>query len=152
MWLGVEDSNKNGAVDSNDKIIQTDRNNRKLWIVTNGVIPKTGNEYEDMIANSEGKSDKEDGAYIEIFKQGTIKSVNRADDHAVSGTRLHFHTMGTSCKWLIRWDETHAAYKIYAVSNGEKERNNQVWDVVSEDGSWVHLWKNQSNDTNENTS
>ena len=152
LWLGVEDSNKNGAVDSNDKIIQTDRNNRKLWIVTNGVIPKTGNEYEDMIANSEGKSDKEDGAYIEIFKQGTIKSVNRADDHAVSGTRLHFHTMGTSCKWLIRWDETHAAYKIYAVSNGEKERNNQVWDVVSEDGSWVHLWKNQSNNTNENTS
>ncbi|MDO4487276.1 MAG: MBG domain-containing protein [Bacillota bacterium] len=151
-WLGVEDSNKNGKTDAHDKIIQTTEDNRKLWIITNGVIPKTGDEYEDMIANSEGKSDKEEGAYIEIFKQGTIKSVNRADDHAVSGTRLHFHTMGTSCKWLIRWDETHAAYKIYAVSNGEKERNNQVWDVVSEDGSWVHLWKNQSNNTNENTS
>ena len=151
-WLGVEDSNKNGEVDSNDKIVQTTKEKRKLWIITNGVIPKTGNEYEDMIANKEGKDTKEDGAYIEIFKQGTIKSVNRADDHAVSGTRLHFHTMGTSCKWLIRWDEDHAAYKIYAVSNGEKKRNNQVWDVVSEDGSWAHLWNDQDNDTNENTS
>ena len=151
-WLGVEDSNKNGETDAHDKIIQTTEGNRKLWIITNGVIPKTGDEYEGMIANKEGKDTKEDGAYIEIFKQGTIKSINRADDHAVSGTRLHFHTMGTSCKWLIRWDEAHAAYKIYAVSNGEKERNNQVWDVVSEDGSWAHLWKDQDNDTNENTS
>ena len=152
LWLGVEDSNGNKENDSGDKIVQTSKENRKLWIITNGVIPKNGNEYENMIADKEGESTKEDGAYIEIFKQGTIKSVNRADDHAVSGTRLHFHKMGTSCKWLIRWDEAHSAYKIYAVSNGENERNNQVWDVVSEDGRWVHLWTDQSSDTNENTS
>ena len=152
LWLGVEDSNGNKENDSGDKIVQTSKENRKLWIITNGVIPKTGNEYENMIADKEGESTKEDGAYIEIFKQGTIKSVNRADDHAVSGTRLHFHKMGTSCKWLVRWDEAHSAYKIYAVSNGENERNNQVWDVVSEDGRWIHLWTDQSSDTNENTS
>ena len=96
LWLGVEDSNGNKENDSGDKIVQTSKENRKLWIITNGVIPKNGNEYENMIADKEGESTKEDGAYIEIFKQGTIKSVNRADDHAVSGTRLHFHKMGTS--------------------------------------------------------
>ena len=152
LWLGVEDTNENGKNDKGDKIIQTSEEGRKLWIITKAVVPKCGNEAEDIIAEGQNS------AFVEIFQKDTIHAINRVNDKACKGTALHLYDVGTSSKWRIDWNSTYSAYTIHAVTGGEKDRGSLftdggvVWDVKGEDGKTVHLWDEQSKSENQNTS
>ena len=46
--MGYEDTDRNGKPSYGDKIIQTKESNRKAWIITPAVIPKSGDEVEDL--------------------------------------------------------------------------------------------------------
>ena len=152
LYLGVEDKNENGKCDKGDRIIQTLESNRKAWIVSKAVVPKSGDEMENLIA------DGDNTAFIEIFKNDTIEAVNRCKDATANGTKLQLCTMGTSSKWSIAWNETYSAYTIHAVTAGEKDRGigfsdgAVVWDAAGEDGSTIHLRNEQEKTGNENTS
>ena len=150
LWMGYEDTDKDGKPSYGDKIIQTKEANRKAWIITPAVIPKSGDEAEDLIKTEEGR------AYCEIFKPGTIDTINRNLDSPVNGTGLHLYTMGTSSKWAIEWIDKYKAYKIYALTDGEADLGDgRVWDVRNQSGDeyeLIHIWDNNSNDQNRNTS
>lgn len=149
LWMGYEDTDKNGKPSYGDKIIQTDSSNRKLWIVTPETVPMVGGEMKNPATGSDAH------VYCEIFKKGTIDAINRNNDAAVNSTELHFYEMGTSSKWKLEYINKYAAYEIHAVTDGEAERNDKVWDVDGESGSdnaWIWLWSDQSKDKNENTS
>ena len=148
LWMGVEDTDKNGRPSCKDKIIQTNQGNRKAWIITPAVIPKSGNEVEDLIKTDSGE------AYFEMFKPGTIETINRNADSPTNGTKLHFCEMGTSSKWALEWIEEYQAYKIHAMTDGEKDLD-KVWDVDGQSGLEnvnIHIWEDQDNDNNYNTS
>lgn len=149
LWMGYEDTDGNGKASYGDKIIQTDSSNRKLWIVTPETVPMVGGEMKDPTTGSDAY------IYCEMFKKGTIDAINRNNDAAVDRTELHFYEMGTSSKWKLEYIDKYAAYEIHAVTDGEAERRNKVWDVDGESGSddaWIWLWSDQSKDKNENTS
>ncbi|MGN0342532.1 MAG: phosphatidylinositol-specific phospholipase C domain-containing protein [Roseburia sp.] len=171
LWVGYEDSENDGPT-VGDKLIQTTEANRKLWIITNGVVPKSGNEYEEMIAFKEGSATvRDEGAFIEIFQEGTINTINRAWDTTIDGTFLHLYEMGTSSKWLIKWDEAHSAYKIYAVKRSVADIDlhmdlnqpiettpslneiitDQVWDLADETSTMIHLWGDDTTAYNKHT-
>ena len=62
--------------------------------------------------------------------------------------------MGTSSKWALEWVEKYQAYKIHAMTDGEKDMGN-VWDVRHQSGDeyeLIHIWDDNSNDQNRNTS
>ena len=150
LWMGYEDTDRNGKPSYGDKIIQTKESNRKAWIITPAVIPKSGDEVEDLIKTEEGR------AYCEIFKPGTIEALNRNGDEVFDGSAIHMYTMGTSSKWAIEWEDKYKAYKIYALTDGEADLGSgKVWDVNGQSGDeneLIHLWSNNSNDQNRNTS
>lgn len=148
LWMGYEDTDKNGKPSYGDKIIQTKKEKRKLWIVTPAVIPKSGNESEDLIKTETGQ------AYCEIYNPGTIESINRNSDSVTNGTGLHLYQMGTSSKWALEWIDEYQAYKIHALTDGEADLG-KVWDVTGQSGdeyAGIHIWDNNSNDGNKNTS
>lgn len=148
LWVGYEDTDKNGKPSYGDKLIQTSEEKGAEWIITKEVVPKSGREAEDLVASGDA------AAFCEIFKAGTIESLNRVDDSSLNGTRIHTYTIGTSSKWLIEWIEEYEAYEIRAVTEAEDVLNS-VWDVTSQsgkDGAAIHLWKSQSRDRNQNTS
>lgn len=150
LWVGYEDLDDDGPT-VGDKLIQTDEVNRKLWIITNGVVPKSGNEDEEMIAFKEGSTtDREDGAYIEIFLDGTLNTINRVYSANTQGCSLHLYEMGTSSKWLIKWDKAHSAYSISAVLDNE-EVSKRVWDIEGQTGNHVHIWSDSGRENNRNT-
>lgn len=148
LWVGYEDTDNNGKPSYGDKLIQTSEEKGAEWIITKEVVPKSGREAEDLV-------DPDDAAvFCEIFKAGTIESLNRANDSSLNGTRIHTYTIGTSNKWLIEWIEEYEAYEIRAVTEAE-DILDSVWDVASQsgkDGAAIHLWKKQSRDRNQNTS
>lgn len=149
LWMGYEDTDKNGKASYGDKIIQTDSSHRKLWIVTPETVPMVGGEMKNPATGSDAH------VYCEMFKKGTIDAINRNNDAAVNSTELHFYEMGTSSKWKLEYIDKYAAYEIHAVTDGEADRHNKVWDVDGESGSdnaWIWLWSDQSKDKNENTS
>lgn len=148
LWMGIEDTDKNGRPSREDKIIQTKKENRKLWVITPAVVPLSGSEAEDLIKTEDGR------AYCEIFKPGTIDAINRNADGVTDGTVMHLYTMGTSSKWALEWVDKYKAYKIHALTNGEKDLG-KVWDVDGQSGGeyvLIHLWGDNSNDKNNNTS
>ena len=62
--------------------------------------------------------------------------------------------MGISSKWALEWVEKYQAYKIHAMTDGEKDMGN-VWDVRHQSGDeyeLIHIWDDNSNDQNRNTS
>lgn len=149
LWMGYEDTDKNGKPSYGDKIIQTDESNRKLWIITPETVPMVGGEMKNPATGSDAH------IYCEMFKKGTIDAINRNNDAALDRTELHFYEMGTSSKWKLEYINKYAAYEIHAITDGEAERHNKVWDVDGEsgsDGKHIWLWSDQSKDKNENTS
>ena len=155
LWMGYEDTDNNGGPSCGDKIWQTSKENRKLWVVTNCVVPKQGGEVEDLIAYKEGSTtQREDGVFVSLFKKDTIECVTSYLDSAVNFTNLNFYRMGTNSKMLLKWDEKHSAYEIHYYTDGENDRG-AVWDVEGEgtqENADVHLWDCQSKEKNENTS
>lgn len=149
LWMGYEDTDKNGRPSYGDKIIQTDSSNRALWIITKEVVPKQGGEATDLIKGGDAY------VFCEMFQAKTIKSINRKGDLASNGTAVHFYEMGTSSKWRLEYNSEYEAYEIHAVTDGEADRNNKVWDVEDEsgeEGKQIQLWSCQSKNNNENTS
>ncbi|MGN0153266.1 MAG: MBG domain-containing protein [Lachnospiraceae bacterium] len=144
LWLGYS-----GTPAKNTEIIQTTEANRKKWIITKDVLPKTSDDYaEDLIAYKEGSTeDKEAGTYIEIFKKGTINAINRVGDSENDYANIHYYELGTSAKWLIKWHEEYSAYTIHAVDDEEKDIG-KVWDIYGEsmsDGALINMWKLEDN-------
>lgn len=155
LWMGYEDKNKSGGADPEEKICQTTAEKRKMWIITNGVVPKQGGEAEDLVEFKEGSTtDKEGGVFVSLFKKDTIESVTSNGDMAVKGTNLHFYRMGTNSKMLLKWDNQHSAYEILYYTDGENYRD-AVWDLENEgaqENADVHLWDRESKTANKNTS
>lgn len=155
LWMGYEDKNENGKPDAEEKICQTTAGKRKLWIITNGVVPKQGGETEDLIEYREGStSEKEGGVFVSLFKKDTIESVTSNGDLAAKYTNMHFYRMGTNSKMLLKWDSRHSAYEILYYTDGENYRE-AVWDLESEgaqENADVHLWSRESKSQNKNTS
>lgn len=148
-WMAYEDSDGNGKPGYGDKIIQADKDKRALWIITKEVVPKQGGEATDLVKGGEKY------VFCEMFQAKTIKTVNRKGDMAANGTAIHFYEMGTSSKWRLEYNSKYEAYEIHAVTDGEADRNNKVWDVEDEsgaEGKQIQLWSCQSKDRNENTS
>lgn len=154
LWMGYEDA-KNDGPSCGDKIWQTSKENRKLWVITNCVVPKQGGEVEDLIAYKEGSTtQREDGVFVSLFKKDTIECVTSVGDLAAKYTNLHFYRMGTNSKMLLKWDAKHSAYEIRYYTDGENYRE-AVWDLESEgakENADVHLWEWESKSKNENTS
>lgn len=147
LWVGVEDTDKNGKPSVHDKLIQTNKSKRKLWIITPSVVPKSGAESEKLTINDET-------AICEIFKFGSTKTVNRNLDSIVPGTRIHFYELGTSSKWALKWYPEYNAYKILSMTEGEGSLG-LAWDIDSEsgkDGTMLNVWTDQGLDKNYNTS
>ena len=147
LWVGVEDTDKNGKPSVHDKIIQTSKSKRKVWIITSSVVPLTGAESENMTKSSQND-------ICEIFKFGTIKAVNRVLDSSIPGTHIHLHQVGTSNKWALQWNEEYRAYKILAMTEGEKYVQ-LAWDIEGESGkdkAMLNVWTDDDFDKNYNTS
>lgn len=139
LWVGYEDTDKNGGPSYGDKLIQTNEAKGAEWIITKEVVPKSGKEAEGLVASGDA------AAFCEIFEAGTIESLNRVDDDISNGTRIHTYTLGTSGRWLIEWVAEYEAYEIRAVTEAGNILD-RVWDVASQSGKYgaaIHMWKAQ---------
>ena len=70
------------------------------------------------------------------------------------GTQLLFLEQGIASKWKLVWYPDYQAYRIEAISDGEKDTNYAI-DVLGESGcanTIVHIWNKESFDRNQNTS
>ena len=156
LWMGYEDTDKNGSPSYEDKIIQTEQGSREKWIITKAVVPKQGGEVEDLIKDKEDGSGKEDGTFISLFKPGTLECVTAVDDIPALYTHLHFYRMGTNSKILLKWNSYYSAYEMAYCTDGENNIYDKVWDVENEGASEgtpnIHLWDRQSKNGNYNTS
>ena len=142
-WIGYEGELNN----NNPKIIQTDEKNRKVWLVTKSVVPLTGKETQ--ILKGGDKS-----VVSEIYKAETHEAINRPSNESLPGTQLLFLEQGTASKWKLVWYPDYQAYRIEAISDGEKDTNYAI-DVLGESGcvnTIVHIWNKESFDRNQNTS
>ena len=148
LYMGYEDTDRSGGPSADDKIIQTTASNKKLWVITDAVVPKTGDEITDLV---------KDKPYIicSLFESGTLNSVNRQNDIATNGTRVNLYEMGTSSKWRVEYVSEYEAYEFHAITDGEKDQNSAVMDVVDEsnkNGASVNVWDDQDKTGNRNTS
>lgn len=142
-WIGYEGELNN----NNPKIIQTDEKNRKVWLVTKSVVPLTGKETQ--ILKGGDKS-----VVSEIYKAETHEAINRPSNESLPGTQLLFQEQGIASKWKLVWYPDYQAYRIEAISDGEKDTNYAI-DVLGESGcvnTIVHIWNKESFDRNQNTS
>ena len=142
-WIGYEGELNN----NNPKIIQTDEKNRKVWLITKSVVPLTGKETQ--ILKGGDKS-----VVSEIYKAETHEAINRPSNESLPGTQLLFQEQGIASKWKLVWYPDYQAYRIEAISDGEKDTNYAI-DVLGESGcvnTIVHIWNKESFDRNQNTS
>lgn len=142
-WIGYEGELNN----NNPKIIQTDEKNRKVWLITKSVVPLTGKEIQ--ILKGGDKS-----VVSEIYKAETHEAINRPSNESLPGTQLLFQEQGIASKWKLVWYPDYQAYRIEAISDGEKDTNYAI-DVLGESGcanTIVHIWNKESFDRNQNTS
>ena len=142
-WLGYE-----GKLNGNQpKIIQTDTNNRKVWLITKSVVPNTGKESIVL--------DKNDTSGIcEIYKAGQLEAINRKADSLIPGGVPHFYTMGTTSKWRLNWKADYNAYQIESITDGESDTGLSM-DVSGEsgrEGAAINFWSTEKFDKNQNTS
>ena len=142
-WIGYGGELNN----NNPKIIQTDEKNRKVWLITKSVVPLTGKETQ--ILKGGDKS-----VVSEIYKAETHEAINRPSNESLPGTQLLFLEQGIASKWKLVWYPDYQAYRIEAISDGEKDTNYAI-DVLGESGcvnTIVHIWNKESFDRNQNTS
>ena len=142
-WLGYSGKLNN----NNPNIIQTDEKDRKVWLVTKSVVPLTGRETQ--ILKGGDKS-----VVSEIYKAETHEAINRPSNESLPGTQLLFQEQGIASKWKLVWYPDYQAYRIEAISDGEKDTNYAI-DVLGESGcvnTIVHIWNKESFDRNQNTS
>ena len=142
-WIGYEGKLNN----NNPKIIQTDEKDRKVWLITKSVVPITGKE--SQILKGGDKS-----VVSEIYKAETHEAINRPSNESLPGTQLLFQEQGIASKWKLVWYPDYQAYRIEAISDGEKDTNYAI-DVLGESGcvnTIVHIWNKESFDRNQNTS
>lgn len=129
LYLGYEGADSNKSASYNAKIVQT--TTPVKWIVSKATVPEIDGEEKTFIKNNDPLRDG-DAAFVEMFKKGTLETVNRDDDESDTGTKVHYFEMGTSSKWRITWHEIYAAYTIEAVENNEADVSNKevrVWEV-----------------------
>ena len=142
-WIGYEGKLNN----NNPNIIQTEEKDRKVWLVTKSVVPLTGKETQ--ILKGGDKS-----VVSEIYKAETHEAINRPSNESLPGTQLLFQEQGIASKWKLVWYPDYQAYRIEAISDGEKDTNYAI-DVLGESGcvnTIVHIWNKESFDRNQNTS
>ena len=142
-WLGYSGNLNN----NNPNIIQTEEKYRKVWLVTKSVVPLTGKETQ--ILKGGDKS-----VVSEIYKAETHEAINRPSNESLPGTQLLFQEQGIASKWKLVWYPDYQAYRIEAISDGEKDTNYAI-DVLGESGcvnTIVHIWNKESFDRNQNTS
>ena len=142
-WLGYSGKLNN----NNPNIIQTEEKDRKVWLVTKSVVPLTGRETQ--ILKGGDKS-----VVSEIYKAETHEAINRPSNESLPGTQLLFQEQGIASKWKLVWYPDYQAYRIEAISDGEKDTNYAI-DVLGESGcvnTIVHIWNKESFDRNQNTS
>lgn len=142
-WLGYSGKLNN----NNPNIIQTEEKDRKVWLVTKSVVPLTGKETQ--ILKGGDKS-----VVSEIYKAETHEAINRPSNESLPGTQLLFQEQGIASKWKLVWYPDYQAYRIEAISDGEKDTNYAI-DVLGESGcvnTIVHIWNKESFDRNQNTS
>lgn len=142
-WLGYSGKLNN----NNPNIIQTEEKDRKVWLVTKSVVPLTGRETQ--ILKGGDKS-----VVSEIYKAETHEAINRPSNESLPGTQLLFLEQGIASKWKLVWYPDYQAYRIEAISDGEKDTNYAI-DVLGESGcvnTIVHIWNKESFDRNQNTS
>ena len=142
-WIGYEGKLNN----NNPNIIQTEEKDRKVWLVTKSVVPLTGRETQ--ILKGGDKS-----VVSEIYKAETHEAINRPSNESLPGTQLLFQEQGIASKWKLVWYPDYQAYRIEAISDGEKDTNYAI-DVLGESGcvnTIVHIWNKESFDRNQNTS
>lgn len=125
-YLGYE----GGSASKDAKIVQIATTATPVeWIVSKATVPERYGEEKAFIKNNNPLKDG-DAAFVEMFKKGTLETVNRDDDDSDTGTKVHYFEMGTSSKWRITWHEKYAAYTIEAVENNEKDVDDEyvrVW-------------------------
>ena len=142
-WLGYSGNLNN----NNPNIIQTEEKDRKVWLVTKSVVPLTGKETQIL-------KDGDKSVVSEIYKAETHEAINRPSNESLPGTQLLFLEQGIASKWKLVWYPDYQAYRIEAISDGEKDTNYAI-DVLGESGcanTIVHIWNKESFDRNQNTS
>lgn len=142
-WIGYEGKLNN----NNPKIIQTDENNRKVWLITKSVVPLTGKESQVL-------KEEDTSVICEIHVAGKLDALNRASNLAAPGSCPTFQVMGVTSKWKLKWIPKYHAYQIDAVSDGESTTNLSL-DVEGESGKLnasVNIWTTEKFDRNQNTS
>ena len=142
-WLGYSGNLNN----NNPNIIQTEEKDRKVWLITKSVVPLTGKETQIL-------KDGDKSVVSEIYKAETHEAINRPSNESLPGTQLLFLEQGIASKWKLVWYPDYQAYRIEAISDGEKDTNYAI-DVLGESGcanTIVHIWNKESFDRNQNTS
>lgn len=141
-WVGLEGN----SVGENVKIIQTNKDNRKKWILTPAVVANHKNSTQLL------KGDDTTG-YCEFFEKGTMDAIDSKVSVPTKMTSLHHFELGTSSRWIIKWNSTYKAYEIeYSAKN--EEGSTLLWDIVAEANSQnarLHLWDREGHSGNAST-
>lgn len=133
LYVGLQ-----GAAATDTKLVTTDTPTE--WYITSydflNMAPLKGGE----------KKFGQDNLMAAFTPEGYLCDINIQDELvAVDGSDLHLYYIGTSSKFMLKWNEEYQGYTIYEKELDESNANalHLVWDVEGQkkdNGTQIHMW------------